>query len=541
MTKTIFATVCLVAVAHAASAQSFTRRAPRPAPVPAPAPFVFAPAPPVAPAPPAAPVPAAPQVLPVPAPPAPPPGFLFLEPPSPAEPPQFVFEPPDFDFSALEQSMKDVNDSIAAMKLEEKVQKLNEKAMELNFNALAFDQPFVFAQGPGKGSGPSPLPIAGIVSAAQRRDEGLYDQARNMIERNQYEKALPTLDRIIESKGTRAEAAMYWKAYSLSKLARRNEALTAVADLQKQYPNSPWVNDAKGLEVELRQAAGQSVSPDMADDEMRVLALRGVMQSNPETALPAIEKLLAGNSSVRVKDRALFLLSQNQSARAREVIAGVATKASNPDLRMSAVRYLGMRSEPESLRLLNDIYNSTSDVDMKQSIIRSFRAANARDRLLAIARSERNADLRAVAVQQLGAVRGGNELEELYRAESDKEVKQRILQAIFVSNATDKLARIAREERDADLQRAAIRNLGATNRPEATEALRAIYTSTDSVDTKKAVISALGMQQQNCTPLVTLAKAERNRELQTEIVQRLSNMTNRCTDARDYMLEIIGK
>jgi hypothetical protein len=201
-----------------------------------------------------------------------------------------------------------------------------------------------------------------------------------------------------------------------------------------------------------------------------------------------------------------------------------------------------MRPDPDSQKILADIYASSSDVDMKRAILRSFTSVNARDRLLAVAKSERSPELRAVAVQQLGAMRGSAELEELYRAETDKDVKQRILQSMIAANASDKLAQIARTEKDPDLLRTALRSLGASNRPEAVEALRAIYMSDGaSVETKKSVIEAMSMQQNACATLVTLAKAERNKELQTEMVRRLSNITNRCSEARDYMQEILSK
>jgi hypothetical protein len=470
-----------------------------------------------------------------PAPPAAPAPFVFVEPPVPLEPqfaplapipPEpptpFVFEPGAFDVNELEFALRDLPD-LSDLNLQ--VRAAQRAAEKLASKAAQFPQP-----APGK------LPSRPFERS---RDEGLYDQARSMIERNQYERALSVLDQVIENKGARAEAAMYWKAYTLSKLTRRNDALTVLSDLQKQFPNGPWTRDARALEVEVRQASGQSVSTSGVDDDTKVLALRGLMQSDPESTLPTIEKLLAGNSSVRVKDRALFLLSQSRAARARDLLAGVAKNGSNPDLRMAAVRYLGMRSDPESQQILTDVYGSTNDLDMKRSILRSLMTANARDRLLTIAKSERSAELRAVAVQQLGAVRGSTELEELYRTESDRDVKQRILQSMIAANATEKLARIARDEKDPELQRMAIRNLGATNQPVAAEALRAIYMSDAPIETKKAVIQGLSIHQ-NCSVLVALAKAERNTELRNEIVNRLATQTNRCAEARDYMLEILN-
>ena len=51
-------------------------------------------------------------------------------------------------------------------------------------------------------------------------------------------------------------------------------------------------------------------------------ALRAIMQNDPDQAIPIIEKMLSGANSPKVKDRALFVLSQSRSARARESSAG---------------------------------------------------------------------------------------------------------------------------------------------------------------------------------------------------------------------------
>ncbi len=59
----------------------------------------------------------------------------------------------------------------------------------------------------------------------------------------------------------RPDAAMYWTAYALNKLGRRDEALTTIGNLRKQHPNSRWLNDAGALEVEVKQAAGARSRP----------------------------------------------------------------------------------------------------------------------------------------------------------------------------------------------------------------------------------------------------------------------------------------
>ena len=109
----------------------------------------------------------------------------------------------------------------------------------------------------------------------------------------------------------------------------------------------------------MRQASGQAVSPASQDDEeLKLMALRGIMQSDPEQALPVIEKMLTGTNSPKVKDRALFVLSQSHSARAREIIAGVAKGNANPDLQLRAIRYIGIMGGQENRQILADVYKS---------------------------------------------------------------------------------------------------------------------------------------------------------------------------------------
>src|SRR5665213_1537260 len=75
------------------------------------------------------------------------------------------------------------------------------------------------------------------------------------------------------------------------------------------------------------------------DEELKLLALRGVMQADPDKGVPIIEKMLAGGASPRVRGRALFVLAQRRSARAREVMLSTAKNNANPDLQRTAIRY----------------------------------------------------------------------------------------------------------------------------------------------------------------------------------------------------------
>jgi HEAT repeat protein len=330
---------------------------------------------------------------------------------------------------------------------------------------------------------------------------------------------------------------MYWKAYSLSKLGQRAEALTTLTDLIKQFGTSRWLRDARALEVEVRQASGQAVSPATQDDEeLKLMALRGIMQSDPEQALPVIEKMLTGTNSPKVKDRALFVLSQSHSARSREIIAGIAKGNANPDLQLRAIRYIGIMGGNDNRQILGDVYKASNDAAVKRSILRSFMTANDRERLFTAAKTETDPSLRGEAIRQLGVLHASSELAQLYQSETAVELKKSILQSMFVGGDSDKLIDLAKNEKDPELRKTAIRKLGLMKRAGTTEALTGIYASDAAVDVKKAVINALFIQG-NATGLVSLARAEKNVELKKDIVSKLSNMKSK--EATDYLMELL--
>jgi HEAT repeat protein len=379
--------------------------------------------------------------------------------------------------------------------------------------------------------------VTSMLAVDDDRADDLYDEGRDAIEEGKFDRAIDRFNKVIELKTNRTDGALYWKAYSLAKLGQRAEALNTLADLQKRFADSRWSKDSKALEVEVRQASGQTVSPaSQDDDDMKLMALRGIMSSDPEQAFPIIEKMLSGTNSPKVKDRALFVLSQSRGARARDIIAGVAKGNSNPDLQLRAIRYLGIMNGTENRQLLADIYKSSPDPSVKRAILRSFMVAGDRERLLSVAKTETTPELRGEAVQQLGVMHAGAELNDLYQTETSADVKKRILQAMFVGGQSDKLIELAKGEKDPELRRTAIHNLGLMRNPGTTAALTAIYASDASVEVRKAVVNALFIQN-NAKGLVDLARAEKNPEMKKEIVSKLSIMKSK--DATDYLLELL--
>src|SRR5207302_1928254 len=132
-----------------------------------------------------------------------------------------------------------------------------------------------------------------------------------------------------------------------------------------------------------------------------------------------LKKLLQANQSPKIKEQALFVLSQSRSKEAREILGDFARGKSNPELQMKSLEYLGLMGGPSSRETLAEIYNSSADKKIKQFILHAFMMGGDRERIVAVAKTEKDADLRMEAINQLGMMGGKDVLNDLYVGESD--------------------------------------------------------------------------------------------------------------------------
>lgn len=373
----------------------------------------------------------------------------------------------------------------------------------------------------------------------QRIDER-YTRGQEYLERQAWARAAEAFTQVIESQNsTRVDAALYWKAYALDKLNQQGDALATVQDLIKRFPQSRWLSDAKALELQVRQNAGQAPRPEAeSDEELKLLALQGLQHSDPEQAVPMLEKILQGTSSPRLKSRALFVLAQSNSPRARQVLTAAAKGGSNPDVQRRAIQYLGVHGSVENRTVLADIYASTTDIDIKRQILRSFMVAGDRTRLLNAANTEKVPELRQEAVRQLGAMGAREELWQMYGKETAVEVKRQILQALFVAGDAQRLTELANAEQNPELRRRAIQHLGTMGRSKTGDALNGLYAKEKDAEIKRIIINALFVQN-NAESLVAIARKETDPAARRELVSKLSVMKSKV--ATDYLLEILNK
>src|SRR5262245_11322534 len=362
-----------------------------------------------------------------------------------------------------------------------------------------------------------PQPPKFPTGRGENNEERSYSNGIRALDNGRWEDDTRHLTEVVNLNGSRPEGAMYWLAWVQNKQGNSAGAMDWLARLRKAAPNSRWITEARALEVEIRQAAGQAVRPEsVPDDEIKLMAINSLVKADEQRAIPLLENLLKGTGSPRLKERALFVLAQNTSPRARQVVAEIAKGNGNPDLQARALTYLGAIGGAETRQTLLEVYKGTANLEVKRSILRAFMQSGDRERLLDVARTEPNADLRAEAVQQLGSMGVGEELWQIYQKETSPDVKRRIIQSMFVSHNQDRLIQLVKTETDPELLRSVVRNLGMMPTPQSTDALSGVYGSSKDDSVKRAVIDVLS-QQRNATTLIQLARKESDPKMQKYI------------------------
>lgn len=375
------------------------------------------------------------------------------------------------------------------------------------------------------------------ADAAQSSEQALYTKGTEALDRGEFDAAAQAFADAAAIKGERADGALYWRAYALNKRGRRDEALETIAALRSRHPKSRWIRDARALEVEIRQASGQAGMPERnGDDDLKLMALGGLMNADPDRAMPLVEQMLASSQSPKVRDRALFVLAQSGSPKAREVLVRIARTGPDEDTQARAIKYLGLFGGADSRQALVDIYKSSQNPRARKAVLQGFMVAGDRARLLEVARTETSPELKREAIHQIGVSGGRDELWQLYQQETTPEAKDAIINALFIGGAADRLAELAQKEADPRLRREAIQKLGLTGAAKSAAILKQMYGAEKEVPVKRAILDAFFIQG-NATSLIEIARAEKDPALRRSAVEKLSLM--RSKEAADFMMELL--
>jgi HEAT repeat protein len=404
-----------------------------------------------------------------------------------------------------------------------------------------------------------------IPAYASTADEGrsaAYREATRALDEARWDEAAAKFAAVAETKGDDADAALYWKAYAESKAGRRAEARRTVRALESAFPDSAWLDDAAALGLEPPQAPAPPVPPvapkapkppkppkapsgpgphggvatdvENPEEELQLYALDGLMHMDSEKALPILEQILTSDRSPRLKERALFVLGQSDSPRARQILVETARSGRPESLQLNAVRSLGISGDAADIAALSDIYAGSGSPEVKATVLEAFMIAGEQVRILAAAKAEADPRLRGKAIEMLGVMGRTDALAELYDVPGSVPNRAKILEAMMIAGDQERILELARREANPELRMKSIEMLGVMG---ATKDLLQLYDGAADRAQKTKIIEALFIAGDG-EALVSLLRRETDVQLKKEMVQRLSMMGDDA--ATEELLRILG-
>jgi len=170
------------------------------------------------------------------------------------------------------------------------------------------------------------------------------------------------------------------------------------------------VRDASALELEIKTAQGQPPNPDaQQDEEMKLIAIDALMQSDEERAIPMLEKILSGNSLAEIERAGTVRALAERVVKAKDVLGADRARTAAPrSWQKKALHYLGIDGSNTSRQVLQDIYNSSQDPAMRKEVLHSFMVSGDTDRVFAIAQKEQSVEMKKEAIHELGVMGATN-------------------------------------------------------------------------------------------------------------------------------------
>jgi hypothetical protein len=272
-------------------------------------------------------------------------------------------------------------------------------------------------------------PSAEAPMAIVSDDDSAYTAGTQAMNAHNWPGAVTAFDKVINAKGKRVDAALYWKAYSLNKLNKLQLASATCDQLRSQYLDSPWNRDcgaltpniqidtaelARNAEEMARNAAGMSAAMNSfhfdssdappargSDDDLKMLALNSLLNQDPARAVPLLRGILTGNQPISVKKHALFVLAQSKSPEAESILHDAVTGKMDPQLQREAIQSMAVFQGKRANATLIDVYKTTSDPQIKRSVISALFITQDAQGMVELARNEKDLNLKRSIVSQL--------------------------------------------------------------------------------------------------------------------------------------------
>ncbi len=377
-----------------------------------------------------------------------------------------------------------------------------------------------------------------FVQGSKAADEAtlMFRKGRDLIEVREYGEAVEHFKRFLSENPRHkdTDAAIYWLAYSLTKIEKFAEADAQLDRLLRDYPKSNWKDDARSLRV---QIAGQvrdtrtiNNELDQENNELKMIALQSLFQADPDRAFALVQDILKSDSTAnrKLKEAAMMLLGQHGGDKGFDTLMALARNNADPKLQKTAIFWLGQSGDKRAFDLLQELTGS-SDQEVAKTALFSMAQDNddrAKQILLNIARGGQSPNLRKEAIFWLAQRNDEtvvDELLQLFSKEQDMEVKKHMLFALTQSSSPRAAARIneiARSEGNPELRKQAIFWLAQRSDEQTLQMLLGLYDSEKDNSVKESLIFGFGQSHSKVAlnKLMQIAKSDPSVEMRKKAI-----------------------
>ncbi|HET9483553.1 MAG TPA: HEAT repeat domain-containing protein [Xanthomonadales bacterium] len=382
----------------------------------------------------------------------------------------------------------------------------------------------VFAALLGAGSlAAAPDPATAPTGEAARSH---YLAGHEAIERGRWEEArqsFAALEKELRRTGADgADSALYWQAYALAQARRTADAARVVDRLEKEHPASPWNDDARAL-VAGRAAprSGEGAREGGSDDAEALMAIDALLTSGNRKAVPLLQRVLAGDYSGKVKERALFVLTQIDPAAADQAFAAILAGDAPDRLKQEAIRSIAVGGSKASHERLLQVYRAGGNPKLRRAVLDAWLISGRGDLVAEAARNEADPTMRRHAINTLGAMGDVAAIRSLLPALTDDRSQQAAMQALGIAGAADALVEIARDTRaPMKMRTEAVEALGIVGKRTGPQVVD-FYKAGQPEALRKAAIRALMMHGDGAR-LIEIYRVEHDPKLKRELLQAIA-------------------
>jgi tetratricopeptide (TPR) repeat protein len=457
----------------------------------------------------------------------------------------------------------------------------------------------VGAQGSPSGLGWSTEAVRAPVLPAPRTAQpvdpadSLYRLARAALTDGDFRKAEKLFQQVIDRypDSEFAPDALYYRAYALYKSGNTSDLKLAVLALDRQatrYPKAGTLSDAKQLRASILSEQAKRGDPDVAytiarggqelksenrcptdDDDMRLTALAGIMQQDPDQVLPVLQKLLERKDecSIRLRKKAVNMLAQTKEEERADILLRVASTDPSAEVRREAVQWLSSVNTERAARALDSILFNAVDADTRDralSALSQHRSPSARVSLRRFAEQTNiPTELRVRAVYYISqGRRTGDEAEYLrglFNKTASPEIREAIIQGFANQRTPDRtswLLGIARDKnQEIELRKKALYYAGQTpccnsgsgvaSTPSYALELKDLLPLYDEFNGQQEMqeqmlyVYAQRRETEATDKLLAIAKAEKNPELRKKAISWLSQRKD--PRVKQFLLDLLSQ